>query len=128
MTAIVYKASKTLCKVHKDKTFVRAVMGPIGSGKSVGCLIDIFMKAMEQKPNDKGIRKTRWAIVRNTYRELIDTTIRTFFDWIPQEEGFFKKMDLEFIFEKDLPDGTRVEAEFLFRALDKPKDVKKLLS
>ena len=30
-----------------------------------------------------GIKKTRWVVVRNTYPELRDTTMRTIFDWFP---------------------------------------------
>lgn len=73
-------------------------------------------------------RKTRWVIIRNSYRELIDTTIKTFFDWIDIREGVFRKQDMTFTINKTLPDGTRIHSEFLFRALDKPQDVKKLLS
>jgi hypothetical protein len=77
----------------------------------------------QQEPGPDGKRRTRWAVIRNTYRELHDTTIRTFFDWLPQEMGQWRAADMEFTFET--PD---IHAEFLFRALDRPDDVKKLLS
>lgn len=123
-----YVASPTLSAFHRDQSFVRALMGPIGSGKSVACCIEMLLKSFKQEPNKEGIRKTRWVVVRNTYRELIDTTINTFFDWFPEHEGLFRKMDLKFTINKPLPDGTTVHVEFLFRALDKPDDIKKLLS
>lgn len=75
-----------------------------------------------------GLRKTRWVIIRNTYRELIDTTMRTWFDWIPESMGKMKKQDMEFIMEFAMPDSTIVRCEILFRALDRPNDIKKLLS
>jgi hypothetical protein len=111
-----------------EKDFVRALMGPIGSGKSVGCCIELLLKAIQQEPNPLKIRKTRWAIIRNTYRELIDTTMNTFFDWIPQDWGVYKAGDMKFTLKYPVGDGTSIEAEFLFRALDKPDDIKKLLS
>ena len=123
-----YQASRTMTLFHQSDSFVRALMGPIGSGKSVACCIEMFLKSFEQQPNSMGIRKSRWVVVRNTYRELIDTTIQTFFDWYPEHLGVFKKMDLKFITHQQLPDGTTAEIEFLFRALDKPDDIKKLLS
>jgi hypothetical protein len=129
-----YVASKKMTKFHQSDKFVRGLMGPIGSGKSVASVAEMLMISMRQEPfprkekDGRYHRKTRWVIVRNTYRELIDTTIKTFFDWIPEEVGRFKKMDLEFILELPMADGTVLHAEFLFRALDKPKDVKKLLS
>ena len=123
-----YQASRTMTEFHTAMNFVRALMGPIGSGKSVACCIEMLKKSFEQEPDAQGIRKTRWVVVRNTYRELIDTTIQTFFDWYPEHLGVFKKMDLKFITEQQLPDGTVAHIEFLFRALDKPDDIKKLLS
>jgi len=123
-----YIASPNMKLFHLDDHFVRALMGPIGSGKSVACVADLLIKAMGQSPNVDGVRKSRFAIIRNTYRELVDTTILTFFDWFPERLGVYLKKDMKFSTSIDLPDGTRLQAEFLFRALDKPDDIKKLLS
>ena len=123
-----YVASPTMAEFHKDNHFVRALMGPIGSGKSVACCTDLIMKALFQQPNTDKIRKTRFAIIRNTYRELVDTTILTFFDWFPESLGVYLKKDMKFTLNIKLQDGTYLNAEFLFRALDKPDDIKKLLS
>lgn len=125
---VSYTASPTAKLFHASDKFVRTIIGPIGSGKSVACCIEIFKKACEQTPDAEGVRRTRWAIIRNTYRELIDTTMRTFFDWIPEELGTLRKIDMEFTMKFVLPDNTIVESEILFRALDKPTDIKKLLS
>ena len=126
--SIDYVASPTMREFHASSEFVRALMGPIGSGKSVACCIEMLLKSFAQLPNHENIRKTRWVIIRNTYRELIDTTIQTFFDWFPQHLGMFRKMDLKFTVDIQLPDETTAHIEFLFRALDKPDDIKKLLS
>jgi len=87
-----------------------------------------MIKCYLQKPNYKGIRKSRWAIIRNSYRELQDTTINTFFDWIPDGLGKFKQVDMTWKLKERMHDGTVLDIEVLFRALDKPNDVKKLLS
>ena len=125
---INYRMSPTTAAFHADDHFVRALMGPIGSGKSVACCIEMWIKSLAQEPDAEGIRKTRWVVARNTYRELMDTTIQTFFDWFPQSMGVFKKMDMKFLVDVPLPDGTIAHVEFFFRAMDKPDDVKKLLS
>lgn len=126
---VEYVASPTLARFHNSPAFIRAMMGPIGSGKSVGCVIEMFRISFEvQLPDFEGVRKSRWVVVRNTYRELMDTTIQTFFDWYPESQGLFLKQDLKFTTKQELPDGTVAEVEFLFRALDKPNDIKKLLS
>ncbi len=128
MTEIVYHASPTASKFHKDENFVRGLIGPIGSGKSVACCWEILRRACKQVPNELGVRKSRWAIIRNTYRELVDTTMETFFDWFPKELGLWRAQDIKFTLKRTLDDGTTLELEVLFRALDRPDDIKKLLS
>ena len=123
-----YNATPTATKFHQDDAFVRALMGPIGSGKSVACCTEIMRRACEQLPWENGVRKSRWAVIRNTYRELIDTTMETFFDWFPRDLGLWRQMDMKWTFVQALPDGTTVHLEVLFRALDRPNDIKKLLS
>jgi len=124
---INYHASKTMREFHKSDAFVRTLLGPIGSGKSVACVMEMMRLSLLQEPHN-GIRKTRWAVIRNTYRELLDTTMETFFDWFPKELGDYSAMNSKFTMELDLPDGTKAHIEFLFRALDRPNDIKKLLS
>ena len=109
----------------KDNTFFRGIRGPVGSGKSVGCCVEIFRRALQQKPNKDGIRRSRWAIIRNTNPQLRTTTIKTWLDWFPEDEwGKFhwSVPYTHWVRQADL------ELEVLFLALDRPEDVKKLLS
>ena len=122
MKQINYDASETLSKFHKSNKFVRGVMGPIGSGKSVAMCWELFKRMNEQEPDGDGIRRTRWVVIRNTYRELQDTTIKTWLDWFGPI-GDYKKADNEHHIKLN-----DIESEILFRALDKPEDIKKLLS
>jgi len=98
-------------------------MGPFDSGKSFASIMEILLKAHEHKPGPSGIRKSRWVVVRNSYRELQDTTIKTFNDWVPNELGEWTYTTLTFLLK-----FNDIECEILFRALDRPRDVKKLLS
>ena len=123
-----YNASVTGSEFHADDNFVRLIMGPIGSGKSVASCMELMAKAYNQLPNVKGVRKSRWAIIRNTYRELQDTTLKTWHDWFDEKLGTTSKQDMTWTLSGKLEDGTSLDAEFMFRALDKPNDVKKLLS
>lgn len=125
---INYIANPTGALFHNDNSMVRAIMGPFGSGKSVACVVELLIRAHQQMPDAYGIRRTRWAIIRNTYRQLLDTTMETFFEWIPKSAGEYQAGNMKFIMRQKLHDGTSLEAEFIFRALDKPDDVKKLLS
>jgi hypothetical protein len=124
MTNVQYKASKTGWAFHQSDAFVRGLMGPIGSGKSVACCWEIWRRANQQKPGPDGVRRSRWLVVRNTYRELQDTTIKTWSDWFSTEKlGEWRAGDMMHV----ISDST-MHVEVLFRALDRPDDVKKLLS
>lgn len=124
-----YHAERTTSFFHLDSSPVRGLLGPIGSGKSTACCVEIMARACVQPVDSTGKRRSKWAVIRNTYRELNDTTIQTWMDWFPEEEcGNFNKGEMTHEVRLQLADGTEVELDVLFRALDRPKDVKKLLS
>lgn len=122
---IKYNASPTLRKFHKSEAFVRGVRGPIGSGKSVGMCIEIFTRLNQQAKDKSGKRKSRWAVVRNTYPELETTTLKTWLDWFPEEifGKVSRRVPICHYFQYN-----DIEAEIYFIAMDRPEDVKKLLS
>jgi hypothetical protein len=122
----VYNAEPTGKKFHADDSFVRCIMGPVGSGKSSICTIELLHRAMRQAPGRDGIRHTRFAVVRNTYPELKSTTIRTVTDWLP-EKVFQAKVNYS------MPHTYRlrfndVALEIVFLALDRDEDIGKLKS
>jgi hypothetical protein len=67
--------------------FVRGIRGPLGSGKSTGCSVEILRRSQMQQPSPDGVRRTRWAVIRNSYPELKSTTIRTWQEWCPATYG-----------------------------------------
>ena len=116
----------TLRRMALDDSRIRAVIGPFGSGKSSACIMEIVRRAHMMKPSPQdGIRRSRWAVVRNTNKELEDTTIKTVKSWLPENVcGIFKQTTKDYfinIFDK-------VEIEMCFRALDRPDQVRDLLS
>lgn len=127
---IEYTPSPTLEKFHASNALVRGIRGPFGSGKSVGCCWEIWSRACEQLANADNIRKSRCLVTRNTYGELTSTTIKTWLDWFP--EARFGKMvhgaPIVQVCRWDIGDGTAVELEMMFLALDRPEHVKKVLS
>jgi hypothetical protein len=103
---------------------MRVLMGPVGSGKSVTCSFEVVSRASMQKPDATGRRRSRWAIVRETARQLQDTTIKTFLDWFPPGPcGRFMRTTKTYLFSVG-----DVEAEIMFRALDDADDVANLNS
>lgn len=123
-TVTDYTASPTIARFMCSDAPVRLALGPVGGGKSVGCLMEIARRAKAQAPNRQGLRKTRWVIVRQTYQQLKDTTLKSWTDWFPDGvAGRWREYDKTFFLEFE-----DVRAEVLFRALDDPDDVARLLS
>lgn len=118
----------------QDWAMVTILRGPWRSGKSVGCVGKLYMAAHAQLPDRMGVRKTRWVVVRNTYAELQETTIKTWLTWFP--EGVYGDLRrsrpfMHMIRVAGQPfEGrpTTIEMEVLFLALDDEDDRKKLLS
>lgn len=128
MADITYVAEPTASLFHRSKAFVRCIRGPIGTGKSVACCMEIIRRAAEQEPFE-GVRRSRWAAIRNSYPELKSTTIKTWQDWAGEERAPMRwDAPITSNFSQRLKDGTTVELEVLFISLDRPDDVKKLKS
>ena len=126
---INYTAEYTPSLFHADDSFVRGLWGPIGSSKSVSCCLEALSRCMRQEPDSQGRRRSRGCIIRNTFPELRTTTIKTWSEWIPEDIcPIVYNSPIEGKLSFPMPDGTRVEAEIYFMAMDKDKDVKKLLS
>ena len=121
---IDYTPTKTCKDFMASDSKMRVLMGPVGSGKSVASCFEVIRRASQQAPNKQGIRKSRVAIVRETARQLQDTTIKTFLDWFPTGVcGNFMRTTKTFFFKVG-----DVECEVMFRALDDADDVANLNS
>tara|TARA_Y100001938_G_scaffold39262_2_gene54423 strand:- start:16120 stop:17625 length:1506 start_codon:yes stop_codon:yes gene_type:complete len=126
MVSLSYKPDGEIIKQFmKDNSFFRGLRGPVGSGKSVSCCIEILRRAIEQKPGEDGKRRSRWAVIRNTNPQLKTTTIKTWLDWMPEQNWGNFKWSVPYTHEIKKGD---IELEVIFLALDRPEDVKKLLS
>tara|TARA_B100001287_G_scaffold273135_1_gene276020 strand:- start:672 stop:2051 length:1380 start_codon:yes stop_codon:yes gene_type:complete len=121
---IDYTPSKVCKNFMMSDSKMRVLMGPVGSGKSVASTFEVIRRASMQEPNKQGIRKSRVAIVRETARQLQDTTIKTFHDWFPPGVcGNYMRTTKTYFFQVG-----DVECEIMFRALDDSDDVANLNS
>lgn len=127
MAEIRYRVGGEITRrFHASSAFVRGILGPVGSGKSVACCMEIVRRAFQQAPGPDGIRRTRWVVVRNSYPELKSTTIATWTEWFKPEVFGKVKFDAPISHKVQLADDC--ELEVLFLAMDMPDDAKKLLS
>ena len=100
------------------------IVGPVGSGKTTGLFFKLAYMAQKQAPGPDGVRRTRAVIVRNTAPQLRDTTLNSWFTWFKDgQAGKWEATNKNFI----LRFGD-VECEVMFRPLDTPDDVARVLS
>lgn len=119
---------RVLGEYYASWSRIEFIMGPLGSGKTVQSCQKLFKAMCRQEPNGQKVRPTRWYAVRNTYSDLTRTTIK---DWIElygdlgrYVEG--NKTPPTHYLKFNLEDGTSVDAEVVFIALDRPDSIKKL--
>lgn len=110
---------------------VKGLRGPLGSGKSVACVIAAFLHACEQETHG-GVKRARAIVTRNTYGELKSTTLKTWQDWLPAEVAPIKQdAPIECYLDAHIPTadgGFNLKFETLFLSLDRPEHVRKLRS
>lgn len=132
---------KVLNEWFWDRSRFSCIQGPIGSGTSTAGCQRIWVLAMDQEPDLDGVRRTRWIVSRETYKELRETTVKTWLDWFPEDvwgpfirsEPMYHQLrqpaaggGWELI---DHPDGkTKIDCEVIFLAIDDPDTAEKVLA
>lgn len=124
---------KVLEEFFWDRSPVTIIQGPIGSGTSTACCFKMWAISLEQKADRQGVRRSRWLVVRNTYSDLKGTTLKTWRFWFEEiAQGAMGEVKMtnppNHHIKWGMPDGTTVDAEFVFLALDQEEDVRKLVS
>lgn len=122
MPEITYVAPPTVAAFMKSEAFFRLIAGPVGSGKTTGCLFEIFRRACEQAPAPDGYRYTRFAIVRSTLKQLRDTVLKDITAWL---SGIAEWKVSESTIHVRIGD---VRSEWVLIPLDNPEDQARLLS
>jgi hypothetical protein len=108
--------------------FFDIIQGPLGSGKTQAMLARIMRHIQTQNISKlTGTRRSRWGIVRNTYPELRNTTIKTWLEPTLVPEEIYGRINWAPPPSHHLKFGD-VDAEVIFLALDKPDDYNKLRS
>lgn len=120
----------TVSRFHESDAFIRVLGGPVGSGKSTaGILFEFLLRAGLWTALDRpekcqaaapdGTRYTRWLILRSSYSRIKESVMKTWSEhgvssaWpIKQTAPFTCHIKMP------LPDGTKMDAEFVFMGLD----------
>ncbi|MDE2040647.1 MAG: hypothetical protein KGJ45_11625 [Elusimicrobia bacterium] len=124
---LIYEPNGQVLSAYiEDDRHVVIIRGPIGSGTSSASCMKIYRQAISQRKSTlTGKRRSKWIIVRSTYPELLETTIKTWLDWFP--EHLYGRMTWERPPVHEVRVGD-VELDVIFLALDEAEDIKKLRS
>lgn len=111
-----------------DRSEFAVIMGPVGSAKSTAAAMRLMQTAAQQTRDSHGVARSRFAIVRNTNRMLLDTTLKTWLTLFPENEyGTFERVRMTHRIRASI-NGTAVDGEFQFRPLESEDDIRNLLS
>lgn len=121
-------AGPTVESFHRSDAPIRVLLGPVGSGKTGGSLVELIRRVCET-PVQYGtnVRKSRWFIVRQTFGQLESATIKDYLE-LYGELGAFRK-GKHYPYDDwyfGLEDGTVVEAHVMFLAFDRPEHIAKI--
>jgi hypothetical protein len=119
---IKYNAPPTVSRFMESASFGRLIAGPIGSGKTTGCIFEILRRGVQQIKGPDGFRRTRWAIVRQTLAQLKMTVLIDILNWFRPIAQYKVSESLVVISFND------VVIELYFIPLEDEKDQKRLLS
>src|SRR5215475_988988 len=119
---IDFEAPPVCSAFMSSEAFFRLLAGPYGSGKTTTVLMELLRRSCEQWPSPDGIRRTRFAICRQTLSQLKNTVLKDAVSWFhPISQWKVSESTLHFDF-KD------VRSEWLLLPLETPEDQRRLLS
>lgn len=76
-----------------SRAFIKVIIGPVGSGKTMTALRALLMVGMKQggyvDRNGVMLRKARVGVIRESYPNLEKNTLPSWFDVMPESEGKF---------------------------------------
>ncbi len=124
-----YTVIPTFAQIHSDPRKYLFCRGPVGSGKSSGCIWHIVLNAMKQKVWYNETRFSRYAILRASYPALKSTVIKSWKNWFKDMVNIVYDVPIRGELKFMHPDGkTLLDIELVFIALDREEDVNKLQS
>ncbi len=116
---IVYNPTKTGELFHNCTDSVRLMMGPFGSGKTTACLMEMPIRACLMPRSPDGVRRSKWAIIRNTSGQLTSTTLESWLKWASQLGHIESRQKPNLEYKHTFNDGDGVvELRLIFLPLD----------
>ncbi len=128
-----YTGTPTINRFQQSNAFVRGLMGPYGSGKSTGCIMEMIHQCLLM-PRFPGTseRRSEWCIIRKSYPRILSSLVKSFYQIFPTDmltKDFNNRKLPRLLMNFDHPDGeTKCIIAFSLMAIDTPKQIDKLAS
>ena len=106
----------------ESDAFGRLITGPVGSGKTTACLVEMARRMGQQAPGFDGRRYTRFAVIRQTLKDAKMTVVKDARGWFGSLADWRVSESTLFI------DYGDIVSEWIFIPLEEPSDIKRLLS
>ncbi len=106
----------------KSNAFTRLLAGPVGSGKTTSCIVELLRRSCAQEPHTDGVRYTRFAITRQTLKQLMDTVLQDCHQWL---RGVGDWKEFKKVYQIRFGD---VHSDWVFIPLEDATDQARLLS
>lgn len=110
---------------------VAMIQGPRNSGKTTASIMKLFRNALGQRPSSDGWIRRRSIIVRETFAELHNSTIKSWRNWFPERTFGAVKMTNPPTHHIRIPNANGkggLDWEIIFMALATDDDIRKLNS
>lgn len=122
--ALKFDAPPTIARFMRSNSFGRLIAGPVGSGKTTGCIVELLRRSIEQEAASDGLRYTRWVVARQTLKQLKDTILKDADTWLAGNGiGEWRVSESTFIIN-----FQDVRSELILIPLETAEDQARLLS
>jgi hypothetical protein len=115
----------TLERYLDSRANVVCIQGPVRSGKSVASIMRLYEGMMSVPPDHTGKRRSRWLVIRNSYPDLEESTLKTWLEWFPEKTYGRFYWSQPYVHEMRFGD---VEADVIFESFVGEEDIPSLKS
>ncbi|MBS7545681.1 hypothetical protein [Ancylobacter oerskovii] len=108
--------------LNNQRDLTQFLMGPVGGGKTTTCVFKRILAATLMPVDKKGVRRSRWVVVRTSFRDADRTVLKSWQQWFPKNypgsswQGGNDR-PVTHVLRWRLLDGTTAEAETIFIGL-----------
>lgn len=126
MVERAYNCHSSIVPWHNSPLQVKALCGPMGSGKSTAACMELYF-AMRESPVPLEI-----LVLRESYRQLHDSTKKTWLYWFPDQENggpsIWEAQNQTLHVTVPNVDGIKLTHHIAFRHARRPEEASNLLS